>query len=455
VTAGHGDEIPEADPGRRASQADREHVVGLLKAAFVQGQLTRDEFDERLGLALVSRTYAELAALTGDLHADVTSGHPVREPAVRHRGVGWVAVAVVAVLLAGVGVAALTRAPGPLRALGPLRAHGPLPAGVPRYYVQQSFGGASGPVQVVRSTATGAVTDTVRSPWRQARISGVAAASDQTFFMVCQRIAGKGVPAVVTGSRIYRFRVTSSGRIGGYSLVRGGMLAGRQAEGLAAAADGSKVAVITGPAAATGAAGSAEVMVINTRNGARAVWHNAPAVAGQMAFGIGDLSLTANGRELAFLGTPRCIRGPCKPTGNGEEVRAVSPAGQGGSLSNSRLLVRQSALVRLATGYIDGAVISPDGSSVTVLEMNTPSGSADNIMSVVQVSAATGRQLTVRYQMNTGNGFFYRFFSSDPSGRYLLLDAGPTSGTVNGWIDDGRLAQLTPANGTNVFYEAW
>lgn len=455
MTAGHGDQIPEAGPGRRASQADREHVVGLLKAAFIVGQLTMDEFDGRLGRALAARTYAELAALTADLHTEVTSGDPVCEPAARRRGVGWVAVAVVTVLLAGAGVAVLTRAPGPLRAIGSSRAPGPLPAGVPRYYVQQSFGGASGPAPVVRSTATSAVTDTVRSPWRQARITDIAAASHQTFFMVCQLIAGKGVPAVVTGSRIYRFRVSGSGRIGGYSLVRGGMLAGRQADGLAVAADGSEVAVTTGPAAATGAAGSAEVMVINTRTGAHAVWHNAPAVPGQMAFGVGDLSLTADGRELAFLGIPRCIKGPCKPTGNGEEVRAVSPAGHGGNLSNSRLLLRQSALVRLATGYIDGAVISPDGSSVAVVEMNTPAGSADNIMSVVQVSAATGRQLSVRYRVDTGNGFFYRFFSSDPSGRYLLLDAGPSSGTVNGWIDDGRLVQLTPANGTNVFYEAW
>jgi len=111
--------------------------------------------------------------------------------------------------------------------------------------------------------------------------------------------------------------------------------------------------------------------------------------------------------------------------------------------------------VRLATGYIDGAVISPDGSSVMVVEMNTPRGSADNIMSVVQISAATGRQLSVRYQMDTGNGFSYRLFSSDPSGRYLLLDAGPSSGTVNGWIDNGRLVQLTPADGSNIFYEAW
>jgi hypothetical protein len=429
-------------------------VVGLLKAAFVQGRLTKDELDGRLSRALAARTYAELAALTADLHADLTLSQPVREYAARRRGVGWVAVAMVAVLLAGAGVAMFTRAPSPLRSTGSLRAPGPLPAGVPRYYVQQSYGGGSGPAPVVRSTATGAVTDTVRSPWRHARITDIAAASDQTFFMVCQGIAANA-HAVVTGSRIYRFRVSGSGRIGGYSLVRGGMLAGRQANGLAAAANGSEVAVTTGPAAATGIAGSAEVMVINTRTGAHAVWHNAPAVPGQMGFGVGDLSLTADGRELAFLGIPRCIRGPCRPTGNGEEVRAVSPAGQGGNLSNSRLLLRQSALVRLATGYIDGAVISPDGSSVTVVEMNTPAGSPDNIMSVIQVSAATGRQLSVRYRVDTGNGFSYQFFSSDPSGRHLLLDAGPTSGTVNGWIDDGQLVQLTPANGSNIFYEAW
>jgi DUF1707 SHOCT-like domain len=459
VTAGHEDEIPGAGPGRRASHADREHVVGLLKAAFVQGRLTKDELDARLDRALVSRTHAELAALVADIPAGLTRGQPVREPAAQRRGTGWVAGAVAAMLLAGLVVAVFTRAPGPpfTRAPGPsfIRAPSPFPAGLPRYYIQQSFGGAHGPATVVRATATGAVTATVRSPWRQAHTTGIAAASDQTFFVACQGITGKGGHAVVTGSRIYRFRVSGSGRIGGYSLVPGGILAGLQAGELAVAADGSEVAVTTAPAAATGAAGSAAIMVINTRTGARAMWHNAPAVPGQMTYGVAGLSLTADGRKLAFLGIPRCVKGPCRPTGNGEEVRAVSPAGRGGNLSSSRLLLRQSALVRLATGYIDGAVISPDGSSVAVVEMNTAAGSADNILSVVQVSAATGKQLSVRYQVNTGNGFLYRSFSSDPSGRYLLLDAGPTSGTVNGWIDDGRLVQLTPANGTNVFDEAW
>ena len=48
-----GDEIAAAEGrGRgelRASHADREQVIGTLKAAFVQGMLAKDEFDQRVG----------------------------------------------------------------------------------------------------------------------------------------------------------------------------------------------------------------------------------------------------------------------------------------------------------------------------------------------------------------------------------------------------------------------
>ena len=53
----------------RAAHADREHVIDLLKAAFVQGRLTKDELDTRAGQALTARTYAQLAALTDDIPA--------------------------------------------------------------------------------------------------------------------------------------------------------------------------------------------------------------------------------------------------------------------------------------------------------------------------------------------------------------------------------------------------
>jgi hypothetical protein len=72
VTAGPGERGAAAAMGRgrlRASDADREQVIDTLKAAFVQGWLTRDQLGVRAGQALVSRTYAELAAVTDDIPA--------------------------------------------------------------------------------------------------------------------------------------------------------------------------------------------------------------------------------------------------------------------------------------------------------------------------------------------------------------------------------------------------
>ena len=65
----------------RASHADREHVLDVLKAAFVQGLLTKDELDMRVGQTFASRTCAELAALTADIPAGLVGAHPLRKPA--------------------------------------------------------------------------------------------------------------------------------------------------------------------------------------------------------------------------------------------------------------------------------------------------------------------------------------------------------------------------------------
>jgi hypothetical protein len=77
VTAWPGDQA-EGAAGRgylRASDADREQVVDALKAAFVQGLLTKDELGMRAGQALGARTCGELAA--------ITAGIPVQPPRVR------------------------------------------------------------------------------------------------------------------------------------------------------------------------------------------------------------------------------------------------------------------------------------------------------------------------------------------------------------------------------------
>jgi hypothetical protein len=60
----------------RASHADREQVIGTLKAAFVLGLLDKDEFDLRVGQTFASRTYADLAAVTADIPAGLSLGQP-------------------------------------------------------------------------------------------------------------------------------------------------------------------------------------------------------------------------------------------------------------------------------------------------------------------------------------------------------------------------------------------
>jgi hypothetical protein len=60
----------------RACDADRERTADLLRGAFVEGRLTQDELDERLGRVYTARTYADLAAQT----ADLPRGRPLPMP---------------------------------------------------------------------------------------------------------------------------------------------------------------------------------------------------------------------------------------------------------------------------------------------------------------------------------------------------------------------------------------
>jgi uncharacterized membrane protein len=67
---GDGTAAPAGGRGHlRTSHADRERVIDVLKAAFVQGMLAKGEFDARVGQVLTSRTFAELGAVTADIPA--------------------------------------------------------------------------------------------------------------------------------------------------------------------------------------------------------------------------------------------------------------------------------------------------------------------------------------------------------------------------------------------------
>jgi hypothetical protein len=79
----------------RASDEDRERVIDALKAAFVQGRLSKGELARRAGRALESRTYADLADATAGIPAERAATASPRQPAspVRTRPVNWKVIA--------------------------------------------------------------------------------------------------------------------------------------------------------------------------------------------------------------------------------------------------------------------------------------------------------------------------------------------------------------------------
>src|SRR5215471_2738585 len=156
-------------------------------------------------------------AAVGDPPRRVTV-EAVRRRVIRRRRAEWATGTAAVVLLTGLGIVVPGQVFGPAATGGGSNA----PTGAPRYYVQTVATMPGHPVTMVRATATGAKTATVRCPWPKSNVadSGVAPADGRTFFLACQRISSSQ-PFTVTGTRIFRFQLTSSGRVSGYSPVPG------------------------------------------------------------------------------------------------------------------------------------------------------------------------------------------------------------------------------------------
>jgi Domain of unknown function (DUF1707) len=93
----------------RASTADRDRSIEVLKTSFIEGRLTRDELDLRLGQAFISRFFAQLMAITADLPVGPFGrlpAHPVTPPFPRTRG-RTIATAVAVLVLGGLAALAL------------------------------------------------------------------------------------------------------------------------------------------------------------------------------------------------------------------------------------------------------------------------------------------------------------------------------------------------------------
>ena len=169
-----------------------------------------------------------------------------------------------------------------------------------------------------------------------------------------------------------------------------------------------------------------------------------------------QLSWTANGRELVYLGywtcatSKGCVKGG--PFGDYEAVRTLNPAGRGGTLTSGRQLLHSD-------GYLGAAAISPDGSVVTAVRQPQQHGRTRQRMIRHPVRRAdrpaASRPLLDNHQQRR----LHAVLRAGPAGRNLITVGsgwlrGPVAGTFNGWIADGRLHRLAPP-GSDVSSETW
>jgi hypothetical protein len=330
---------------------------------------------------------------------------------------------------------------------------------MPSYFVHWVGFGPSGRIQV-RSVSTRALIATVpppKSPIADALdVEAVAAAPDDRTFYVEYGL----VTPNLTGRQIwiFSFSLAGSGSVTPQTMIKGGpitnSLPGQPAWGnLAVSPDGTKLAFAANSidrVTALSPAYSDKIIVIDLLTGQRTQWQGGLFRTGKQ-FSIPDLSWSADGRSLIFLGqwcdppgpTASCSGGSAPGAYRDAQVWSLSVATGGGSLTRGRVLLRQS--VRFP--FIAQALGGPGGSDLTVA---VPSDRLANgnwrVLTVEDVSAATGTVLHVDYGLSLGRGQGRSpqqvWLTADPSGQHLLVSYAVDGGFIIGWIGHGALRRL-------------
>jgi hypothetical protein len=65
---------PPVHPGMLAAATDRERTMDVLKAAYGEGRITKEEFDLRASRTMSARTYAQLGSVVADLPSGPSFG---------------------------------------------------------------------------------------------------------------------------------------------------------------------------------------------------------------------------------------------------------------------------------------------------------------------------------------------------------------------------------------------
>lgn len=345
----------------------------------------------------------------------------------------------------------------------------PGPADIPRHYLtftfvpDQQFQGLPVTEAVIRDSATGKITGTVKivTDAFPASVTVAAAPDDRSFILGTEELGPKGTRGA--GYQEYRFLrlpISADGKPGhltelpAYPVPMNAFVTGG-----ALSPDGTLLAMsfTYGVGNQNGHAASvvAAVEVINLVTGKVRTWTAAPQHGhwyepGAPSWADGD-------RMIAF--TWQHSQNLTNDNMTMEGVRLLDTDAPGDNLANSRMIVSRKSV----SGTIQSALITPDGRDVLMATFrNVPSGGNRGTV-IAQIAEAPGtgigpvrvlRTETARYTVNTKGYLDYssQVLSLDPTGRYALVQ-----GFQFGWLDLdlGRFTPLPPYSSQAGVYAVW
>jgi hypothetical protein len=376
-----------------------------------------------------------------------------------------VAAAASVVLVIGL-VLAVTRHPAPSQQPASQPA-------TPSYFVRIVGPGPSNRLEV-QSAETGSVVATVSppkpSPGGAVDYEALAAApDDRTFYVEYEAVSAN---FAVKQIWIFSFSLTRSGSVTPLTMVKGGLLnnqpGGQETWGnLAVSPDGTKLALTVNSQdrlSQFSDGQSDKIIVIDLRTGQRTEWQGGLYRPGKL-FSIPDLSWTADGQSLVFLGQwcdNSALPAPCDGTpGPGgyrdAQVWSLSTATGGGPLSRGRLLLRESARYPL----IVQALAGPHGSDLTLAVLSGQVTKQGGRPDLTVEDANLGVEYRLSLPRGQGRSPQQVWLTADPSGQHLLVSYAVAGGFVIGRIDHGVLQPLpiaqpySPLPGSATLVIAW